>query len=87
MSEAPTVFCPKEGKKVPVWYCIGSFVQGREMCPDLIEITVRLTGDSEVKCKPKREKQLKFLILDEVDPLLPKDLRMLTKYLTSKKVD
>ena len=30
--EAPKVYCPKEGKKVPVWYCLGSFSQGRLPC-------------------------------------------------------
>ena len=53
----PTVSCPKEGKKVPVWFCTGSFVQQREMCPNLIEITVRPAGNSKVTCKlPKKRR-------------------------------
>ena len=50
----PTVYCPKEKKRVPVYYCLGSFIQRRKTCPDLIEITVRPTGDSEVKCKAQK---------------------------------
>ena len=40
MSEAPTVYCPKEKKAVPVWYCLGSWTQNRQQCPDLIKATV-----------------------------------------------
>lgn len=40
MGEAPLVYCPKEGKKVPVWYCLGSFTQKRGKCPHLIRATI-----------------------------------------------
>jgi len=54
MVEAPTVYCPKEGKKVPVWYCLGSFIQKREPCPYLIEATVDVRRNyAKVKCKAK----------------------------------
>ena len=36
----PTIYCPKEGKNVPIWYCLGSFTQGRTICPHLIKATV-----------------------------------------------
>ena len=36
----PDVYCPKENKRVPVWWCIGSFVQQKERCPHLVEIKV-----------------------------------------------
>jgi len=61
-SEAPAVFCPKEGKEVPVWYCLGSFMQQREPCPNLIEATVSVSKNyAEVKCKFKgwKDKQEK----------------------------
>ena len=28
------VYCPKEKKKVPVWYCTGSFTQNRKKCQE-----------------------------------------------------
>lgn len=33
MSEAPKVFCKKEGKEVPIWWCLGSYFQQRPKCP------------------------------------------------------
>ena len=55
MSEAPKVFCPKEGKKVPIWYCLGSFIQQREQCEHLIEAEVK-AKEAKVKCAWKGEK-------------------------------
>ena len=47
-----TVYCPKEGKDVPVYWCTGSYVQRREMCPDLIEIRINYPErKAERKCK------------------------------------
>ena len=49
MTEAPKVYCPKDKEKVPIWYCIGSFIQGRKPCYELIELKV--DGDNAtVKC-------------------------------------
>ncbi len=49
MTEAPKVYCPKEDKKVPVWYCLGSYMQGRMPCYELEELKV--DGDNAtVKC-------------------------------------
>ena len=53
MSEAPVVYCPKEEKAVPVWYCLGSLTQGREPCPHLIKATVHGGQAAEVECKLK----------------------------------
>ena len=33
----PDVYCPKEKKRVPIWWCIGSFVQRRERCPYMVK--------------------------------------------------
>ncbi len=58
MSEAPKVFCPKEKKKVPIWYCLGSFMQQRERCEHLIEAKVNFAkNEAKVKCGWKGEKQ------------------------------
>lgn len=32
VDEAPKVYCPKDKKKVPIWYCLGSFMQQRKTC-------------------------------------------------------
>jgi len=57
MSEAPKIFCPKEKRKVPIWWCLGSFTQQRDPCPELIEATVKIAEDfAEVKCKAQGEK-------------------------------
>ncbi|MBU0778122.1 hypothetical protein KKF82_07675 [Patescibacteria group bacterium] len=55
MVEAPEVYCPKENRKVPIWWCLGSFMQQRPMCPELLEATVKIAeGYAEVKCKAQR---------------------------------
>lgn len=51
MSEAPVVYCPKEKKEVPIWYCLGSLTQGRSKCPNLIRATVNGMKSAEVECK------------------------------------
>ncbi len=52
MVEAPKVHCPKEGRKVPIWWCLGSFVQQRMKCSELLEATVKIAENfAEVKCK------------------------------------
>lgn len=57
MSEAPTVYCPKEKKDVPIWWCIGSFVQAKPTCPNCIEATVEGGKHATVKCKLEGENQ------------------------------
>ena len=53
----PTVFCLKEGTKVPVWYCIGSFIQQREPCPNIIKLTVSFAENyAEVECKLQKRR-------------------------------
>ena len=60
MTEAPKVpevYCPKEKRDVPIWWCLGSFVQQRYPCPELLEATVKIAEDyAEVKCKAQGEK-------------------------------
>ena len=52
----PEIYCPVEGEKVPVWYCLGSFMQGRPGCKQLEEATVKIAENfCEVKCKPRSE--------------------------------
>ena len=52
MTEAPKVYCPKEKKKVPIWYCLGSYWQRRLPCAELIEATVNLAEDrASVRCR------------------------------------
>ena len=54
MVEAPKVYCPQEGRAVPIWWCLGSFVQERMMCPELLEATVNIAEDfADVKCGPR----------------------------------
>ena len=58
MNEAPTVYCPKDKKKVPIWYCLGSFIQQRKQCENLISANVSVADDyAEVDCKLKRKKR------------------------------
>ncbi len=58
MVEAPKVFCPREGRDVPIWWCLGSFVQERMMCPELLEATVKIAENfAEVKCEAQKEEK------------------------------
>jgi len=50
---APTVYCPKDGRKVPIWYCLGSLTQGRERCPHVVSAVVWGGKSAEVKYKWK----------------------------------
>ncbi len=70
MVEAPKVHCPKEGRKVSVWHCLGSFVEQRMKCPDLLEFTVKIAEDyAEVKCKAQKEEEKRgFAIKDKSAP-------------------
>lgn len=55
MSEAPKVYCPKEDREVPIWYCLGSFMQQRPVCPELLEATVKFAENyAKVKCKAQK---------------------------------
>jgi hypothetical protein len=54
MSEAPKVFCPKEGREVYVWVCIGSFMQQTKPCPYCEEATIYRGQKAKVKCKWKK---------------------------------
>lgn len=50
---APTVFCPKDGKKVPIWHCLGSPTQSRELCPYIVSAVIHSGESAEVECKWK----------------------------------
>jgi len=56
--EAPKFYCPKDKKKVPVWYCLGSFTQNRAPCPYFAgEATVNVDkGFASVVCNFKEGK-------------------------------
>ena len=48
----PTVYCPKEKRRVPIYWCLGSFMQQREICPNLIKAMVSIAENhAEVECK------------------------------------
>jgi len=52
MVEAPKVHCAKEDRMVPIWWCLGSFVQQRYPCPELLKATVNISKNyAKVKCK------------------------------------
>ncbi len=57
MVEVPKVHCPKENRKVPIWRCLGSFVEQRMKCSELLEATVNIPENyATVKCKAQRRK-------------------------------
>ena len=41
VSDTPTIYCLKEMRRVPIWYCLGSITQSREPCPHLLNATVQ----------------------------------------------
>lgn len=50
----PDVYCEKERKRVPIWWCLGSLMQQRNACPSLVEARVNYrTMKAEVKCSFK----------------------------------
>lgn len=50
----PDIYCPKEKKRVPIWWCLGSYVQQKEQCPELIEAEVNFPENrAEVRCGAK----------------------------------
>lgn len=55
MTEAPKVYCKKEDKDVPIWYCIGSFFQGRRPCPHNAGATVYYGKSAETVCRYPEE--------------------------------
>lgn len=48
---APTIYCRKDGEKVPIWHCLGSLTRSRETCPYLVSATVHGAKRAEVECK------------------------------------
>jgi len=42
--EAPEVYCPREGKNVPFYWCFGSNVPKRKACSEQIGSLDRWTG-------------------------------------------
>lgn len=54
--QIPEIYCPEEGRKVPIWYCLGSYTMRRPGCEQLEEATVKFAENfCEVKCKPRSE--------------------------------
>jgi len=50
--EAPKVHCEKEDRLVPIWWCMGSFMQGKDPCPELLEVFYDGPNNTaKVKCK------------------------------------
>ena len=52
---APTVYCRKDDKEIPVWCCLGSPTQGRECCPYLARAVISYGKTAEVECKWKED--------------------------------
>ncbi len=52
MPDYPTVYCPKESKQVPPWYCLGSASQKKEKCPELRWASIS-SARIDVKCTPR----------------------------------
>ncbi len=50
MTEAPKVFCEKEGKEVPIWWCLGSYWQGRAKCPHNVGASIYYGKSAETYC-------------------------------------
>jgi len=44
------VLCPKEGKPIPVWRCLGSFSRKKDPCPHLEEAIVQPLGVYRIVC-------------------------------------
>ena len=42
--------CPRDRADVPIWYCLGSFIQGREGCPYILEAKIYYGRRATVKC-------------------------------------
>lgn len=54
--KVPEIYCPEEGKEVPIWFCLGSYAMMRRGCEHLEEATVKLAENfCDVKCKPRSE--------------------------------
>lgn len=52
------VYCPRDEKEVPVWHCVGSYIQRRERCPEVIEATIKISdGYASVKCRAIGEEE------------------------------
>ena len=51
MTEAPKVYCPKDKEEVPIWYCLGSYMQGRKPCSEMPKSVVFVRKDfAKVDC-------------------------------------
>lgn len=50
------VYCRKDKKDVPIWFCLGSFIQRRKPCPHMVEMKVDgPKKKAKVKCDWKNE--------------------------------
>ena len=59
MNESSTVWCPKEGKNIPIWHCTGSFTQARERCRHMVKLVVRGTeNQAQIECDFDKEQEV-----------------------------
>lgn len=54
----PTVYCLKEEKEVPIWWCIGSLSHHREPCRHLVYAEVRNGQLAKFVCSFKHGNRL-----------------------------
>jgi len=51
------VECPLHGKEVPHWYCTGSFMRGKNPCPELISIELHFSKCRvRVRCRRREDR-------------------------------
>lgn len=52
MSDSLKVYCNKEKREVPVYWCLGSYLKSHLPCAELLEATVSVKESrATVKCK------------------------------------
>jgi len=63
--ECRTVLCPKTGKPVPVYVCLGSFIQQRETCPNVKAADLNFPQkEGTVTCGRKNQLKVSFKLSD-----------------------
>ena len=95
--QAPTVYCPKDGEQVPIWYCLGSLTQGREVCPTWLKqrFTVQkmqrsnVNGEREMRPNPAWEKETQQMIqtINQEKAEVEQRIRELSKVVEGKRLE
>lgn len=49
--KAQKVYCPKDKRKVPIWFCLGNITQHIETCPYLVRAEFHGLKQVKVGCK------------------------------------